>query len=157
MKFIAVLVAAGLAVTATAALHADPAEDAIDGPREVYESRATIDLPADPDPELAERCYEHGVTVPAEWSDFRSTIERWIATCVSSRTVVNGKPIRRERQLVRGNASLTDVWNLLQDDGVTGEPVQIFADYEFEGRRVVDIFFFLYEAPDPEDAGTTNP
>ena len=99
------------------------------------------------EPKLADRCYAHELTVPqyeAEdqekaYKALEKQVEKWIATCVASRTLgKDGKPLRRERKLVRNNASLKELFPLLEQ----GEKTTLEADYEFDGRRVVAIAFY---------------
>ncbi len=90
------------------------------------------------EPTLAERCYEKDLLISSSYEDFERQAEEWIATCVMSRTIVNGKPIRRERGLVRDNGSLLTVWATYPE----GETIPVAADFCFEGRKVVSIDFF---------------
>lgn len=93
---------------------------------------------ADP-PRLATRCYRREIVLPATYAAFEARVERWIATCVMSRTEVNRAPIRREHALVRGNPTLLAVWHSIRH--LQGEAVPIKADYVWGETRVEFISF----------------
>jgi hypothetical protein len=90
-------------------------------------------------PRLAARCYQRKIKIPGTFNSFEAEVEKWIATCVMSRTVVNGVPVRRERSLVGGNASLAALWELIRNR--KGERVAILAHYIW-GRATVEAIKF---------------
>ena len=96
-------------------------------------------LPPEEEPKLVDRCYDYELEFPDTYEEFEATVKGWIATCVMSRTIVNGKPIRRERELVEKNPTLRDLWDRAKDEeGST----YVFANYCFQGRKAVSIEFF---------------
>jgi hypothetical protein len=90
-------------------------------------------------PRLAARCYELRLTVPSTYEALEAAVERWIATCVQSRTLVGGSPAHRERSLVRGNATLRQVWERIRD--AAGKTMAIRAEYIWGPNRVESIKF----------------
>ena len=56
-----------------------------------------------------------------------------------SRTEVNGKPVQRERGFVRGNPSLTSLWESVKH--LKGDQVLIKADYVWSEMHVESIRF----------------
>jgi hypothetical protein len=68
-----------------------------------------------------------------------NAVERWISTCVMSRTPVAGRPIHRERGLVHGNPTLRQVWNEIAH--AAGKTVPIRATYVWSTERVESIRF----------------
>jgi hypothetical protein len=95
--------------------------------------------PAQTPPRLASRCYELRLTVPSTYADLEAAVERWIATCVESRTRVGGVAVHRERELVRGNPTLRQVWERIRD--AAGKTLSIRAEYVWGPDRVESIRF----------------
>src|SRR5512141_1029306 len=102
-------------------------------------------------PRLVARCYELSLTVPGSYSELEATVERWIATCVQSRSPA-GAPAHRERELVRGNPTLRAVWEKVKD--ARGKKVTIKADWVWGRFREEAVKFStptaFYDFP-PED------
>jgi hypothetical protein len=92
-----------------------------------------------PPPRLAARCYELRLVVPRTYEELEAAVERWIATCVQSRTVVRGAPAHREHELVRGNPTLRQVWERIRD--AAGKMLSIRAEYVWGPNRVESIRF----------------
>lgn len=90
-------------------------------------------------PRLAGRCYELRLMVPRTYEELEAAVERWIATCVQSRTSVGGAPAHRERELVRGNPTLRQVWERIRD--AAGQTLSIRAEYVWGPNRVESIRF----------------
>src|SRR5712691_7824819 len=90
-------------------------------------------------PRLAARCYELRLMVPRMYDELEAAVERWIATCVQSRTSVGGAPAHRERELVRGNPTLRQVWERIRD--AAGQTLSIRAEYVWGPNRVDSIRF----------------
>ena len=94
-----------------------------------------------PSVRLVPRAYKQNLLTPATYEAFEALLEKWIATVVTSRTFGrDGKPMRRERGLVRGNPSAKTVWNKIQH--LKGKRTEVRAAYEFdENTRVIKITF----------------
>jgi hypothetical protein len=95
--------------------------------------------PAVQAPRLVARCYQLRLTVPRTYEELEAVVERWIATCVQSRTIVRGAPAHRERELVRGNPTLRDVWEKIRD--AAGQTSTIRAEYVGGPTRVDSVRF----------------
>ncbi|MCZ7638290.1 MAG: hypothetical protein M5U12_20975 [Verrucomicrobia bacterium] len=92
-------------------------------------------------PTLQPRCYRRVFTIPATFAALEDGVQRWISTCVMSRTrVPPGVPIRRERDLVNANPSLQQIWTQVLRHRV-GQPVEIRAEYVWGPHRVESIRF----------------
>ncbi len=102
-------------------------------------SPATSQPAASPGRRLARRCYELRLVVPPTYEALEAAVEVWIASCVMSRTLINGRPVRRERGLVRGNPTLRQVWEQIQD--AVDQPLVIRAEYVWGPDRVDGIRF----------------
>ncbi len=106
------------------------------------------------EPQLADRCYERVIVMSDDLVDVEEQVKEWIATCVMSRTIVNGKPIRREVGLVEDNPSLVTLWATYgadeedldldadEEDEIVFEEILLEADYCFENGGVRSIDFF---------------
>jgi hypothetical protein len=90
-------------------------------------------------PRLVARCYELRLVVPGTYEELEAAVERWIATCVQSRTIVGGAPAHRERVLVRGNPTLRAVWERIRDG--KGKTLSIRAEYVWGRNREEAIRF----------------
>lgn len=92
-------------------------------------------------PAQPSRCKQHELVLPGDYASFEAKIEKWIATCVMSRTEKNGKPVKREQALVRGNPSLASIWNAVGH--LKGDKITIKAIYTWspEATRVESIRF----------------
>jgi hypothetical protein len=99
------------------------------------EPRTAVQWP----PRLAARCYELRLVVPRTYEELEAAVERWIATCVQSRTIVGGAPAHRERVLVRGNPTLRQVWERIRD--AAGQTLSIRAEYVWGQNREEAIRF----------------
>jgi hypothetical protein len=104
-----------------------------------YGNKAAEELVTTTSRKLPPRCYSYVATVPTRYEDFESQIKKWISTCVMSRTQIHGAPIRRERELIAGNASLRRVWESVK--ALKGERVSITAEYLWNNFRVEEIQF----------------
>jgi len=99
------------------------------------------------------RCKSLSLTLPGTHKEVEEAVKRWIATCVQSRTKVDGVAVHRERALVEANASLLDIWNRILRHHV-GEKVLITAEYIWGPNRVESIKFSTTAAPPPPPAPT---
>jgi hypothetical protein len=94
-----------------------------------------VDRGLAPNPQLVKRCREYRMRrVPATYERFEDEIVRWIATCVTSRSFAT----HREIALVRGNATLINLWNGLAP---RQENVRIIPHYTWGPNRVEAIAF----------------
>lgn len=92
---------------------------------------------------LVPRCRGFDLVVPTTYEAFEDSVKRWIATCVSSRTLVRGVPVRREVSLVEGNQTLMALWQRVSP----GSPITIVPAYFWSEGRVERIEFSLKAAP----------
>jgi hypothetical protein len=104
-------------------------------------------------PPMHPRCKSLSLTLPGTHKEVEEAVKRWIATCVQSRTKVDGVAVHRERALVEANASLLDIWNRILRHHV-GEKVLITAEYIWGPNRVESIKFSTTAAPPPPPAPT---
>src|SRR5262245_33087444 len=100
-------------------------------------------------PRMHPRCRSLTLVVPPTYPELEEEVRRWVSTCVSSRTEVRpGVPIRRERELVTGNASLRDIWERILRHR-TGQRVEIIAEYVWGPYREEAIKFSTTATPPP--------
>lgn len=108
------------------------------------------------EPQLVPRCASLELTVPDTYDELEAAVRKWIATCVMSRTEVGGEPIRRERGLVNGNATLLDIWNRILKHR-KGQRTKILAEYIWGPNRVESIRFSTTATPPPVPKPTPKP
>ena len=102
-----------------------------------------------PAPRLQPRCYSRMLTVPNTYDELEEAVRQWISTCVMSRTETRpGVPIRRERELVNGNATLRNTWDKVLQH-LKGKTVKIDADYVWGTDREEAIKFSTTAVPPP--------
>jgi hypothetical protein len=98
------------------------------------------------------------IPVTATLSQFIHEVEQRVALCVQSRTLgEDGRPVRRERELCRANASLIRVYDEARAQDPPIATVTVVADFRLVNGRVEEIVFsarFLRrpfpDSPDPE-------
>jgi len=93
-------------------------------------------------PRMHPRCASLLLTVPSTYADLEQAVKKWIATCVTSRTKVGGRPVHREQALVTQNPSLLTLWQKFLK-GMPGQKIRINAKYNWGPNRVESIEFSI--------------